>query len=89
LIALDEAFAGIDSQGRPELMSLSVEFDLDLFMTGYDLWVTFPSVPMAAHYDLLHVANEHTVAALLLLWDGAEIVEGERAESLIRSAVGA
>lgn len=88
LVALDEAFAGIDSQGKPELMSLSVEFDLDLFMTGFDLWVTFPSVPSAAHYDLVHVPTENTVSTMLLLWDGAEIIEGERAESLIRSASG-
>jgi uncharacterized protein (TIGR02680 family) len=88
LVALDEAFAGIDIQGKPELMSLSVEFDLDLFMTGFDLWVTFPGVPMAAHYDLVHVPNENTVSALLLLWDGAEVIEGERAEAVIRSAAG-
>lgn len=88
LVALDEAFAGIDSQGKPELMSLSVEFDLDLFMTGFDLWVAFPGVPSAAHYDLVHVPTENTVSTMLLLWDGTEIVEGERAESLIRSAAG-
>lgn len=88
LVALDEAFAGIDSQGKPELMSLSVEFDLDLFMTGFDLWVTFPGVPSAAHYDLVHVPTENTVSTMLLLWDGSEIVEGERAESMIRSASG-
>ncbi len=40
LIALDEAFATIDANGKPALLALSVEFDLDLFMTGYDLWVS-------------------------------------------------
>lgn len=88
LVALDEAFAGIDIQGKPELMSLSVEFDLDLFMTGFDLWVTFPGVPMAAHYDLVHVASLNTVSSMLLLWDGADLLEGEQAESVVHAAAG-
>ena len=44
LLALDEAFAGVDDTGRGELMSLAAQFDLDLFMTGYDLWATHASV---------------------------------------------
>ncbi|MGH3908378.1 MAG: SbcC/MukB-like Walker B domain-containing protein, partial [Pseudonocardiaceae bacterium] len=38
LLALDEAFAGVDDTGRRELLGLTAQFDLDLFMTGYDLW---------------------------------------------------
>ena len=45
LLALDEAFAGIDDPGRNELLGLTAQFDLDLFMTGYDLWATYPTVP--------------------------------------------
>jgi uncharacterized protein YPO0396 len=45
LIALDEAFAGIDEKYRPDLLALTAKFDLDLFMTGYDLWITYPDVP--------------------------------------------
>ncbi len=47
LLGLDEAFAGVDDNGRSELLGLSVQFDLDLFMTGYDLWITYPGVPGA------------------------------------------
>ncbi|MGI5246483.1 TIGR02680 family protein [Dactylosporangium sp. CA-139066] len=71
LLGLDEAFAGVDDNGRGELMSLAKQFDLDLFMTGYDLWATHPAVTGAAHYDLSHSAVEHTVSAVLLVWDGA------------------
>lgn len=71
LLALDEAFAGVDDTGRSELMSLAAQFDLDLFMTGYDLWATHASVTAAAHYDLAHSPVDHTVSALLLLWQGA------------------
>ena len=74
LLALDEAFAGIDDAGRSELLGLTAQFDLDLFMTGYDLWATFATVPACAHHDLSHSAVEHTVSALLLVWDGSKIL---------------
>lgn len=70
LLALDEAFAGVDDKGRTELFGLSAEFDFDLCMTGYDLWATYDTVPAAAHYDLSHSPAEHTVSALLMLWEG-------------------
>jgi uncharacterized protein (TIGR02680 family) len=71
VLGLDEAFAGVDDTGRGELMSLAKQFDLDLFMTGYDLWATHPSVTGAAHYDLSHSAIDHTVSTVLLVWDGS------------------
>ncbi|MEJ3745483.1 TIGR02680 family protein [Actinomycetes bacterium KLBMP 9797] len=71
LLGLDEAFAGVDDNGRGELMALAKQFDLDLFMTGYDLWAAHPAVSGAAHYDLSHSAVEHTVSTVLLVWDGA------------------
>ncbi|MEU4243573.1 TIGR02680 family protein [Actinoplanes sp. NPDC026619] len=70
LLGLDEAFAGVDDNGRGELMSLAKQFDLDLFMTGYDLWATHPAVTGCAHYDLSHSAVEHAVSTVLLVWDG-------------------
>ncbi|GJF32555.1 hypothetical protein KNE206_52550 [Kitasatospora sp. NE20-6] len=73
LIALDEAFAGIDERYRPDLLALTVKFDLDLFMTGHDLWITYPSVPRISHYDMLHDEATHTVSAMLMLWDGEQI----------------
>jgi uncharacterized protein (TIGR02680 family) len=77
LLALDEAFAGVDDTGRGELMGLAAQFDLDLFMTGYDLWATQAAVRAAAHYDLAHSPIEHTVSALLLVWDGAQLLADE------------
>lgn len=75
LIALDEAFAGIDEQYRPDLLALTVKFDLDLFMTGHDLWITYPTVPSIAHYDMNYDKASHTVSAMLLLWDGDQILD--------------
>jgi uncharacterized protein (TIGR02680 family) len=75
LIALDEAFVGIDERYKPDLFGLSVQFDLDLFMTGHDLWVTTAAVPMIAHYDLYHDKVTRTTSALLLLWDGRQLID--------------
>ncbi len=75
LVALDEAFAGIDDKFKPELLGLTVGFDLDLFMTGHDLWVTFPTVPAIAHYDLEHDKAGHTLSAFLAVWDGAQLID--------------
>ncbi|MEU5844362.1 TIGR02680 family protein [Rhodococcus sp. NPDC047139] len=74
LLALDEAFAGVDDTGRSELLGLSVQFDLDLFMTGFDLWITYADVPGCAHYDLSHSVAEHTVATTLLVWSSGELL---------------
>jgi hypothetical protein len=75
LIALDEAFVGIDERYKPDLFGLAVKFDLDLFMTGHDLWVTTDTVPMIAHYDLYHDKVTRTTSALLLLWDGRQLID--------------
>ena len=80
LLALDEAFAGVDDTGRGELMGLAAQFDLDLFMTGHDLWATQAAVRAAAHYDLAHSPIEHTVSALLLVWDGAQLLADDAGE---------
>jgi uncharacterized protein (TIGR02680 family) len=72
MIGLDEAFAGVDENGRSELMGLAAQFDLQLFMTGYDLWATFRDVEAAAHYDLAHAADG-TVSTVLMVWNGADL----------------
>jgi uncharacterized protein (TIGR02680 family) len=77
MIALDEAFAGIDDKYKPDLLGLTVKFGLDLFMTGHDLWVHYDSVPMAAHYDMHHDKAAHAVSAMLILWDGVQMIDAE------------
>jgi Putative exonuclease SbcCD, C subunit len=75
MIALDEAFVGIDERYKPDLFGLAVKFDLDLFMTGHDLWVTSATVPMIAHYDMYHDKTTRTVSSLLMLWDGQQLID--------------
>lgn len=85
LLGLDEAFAGVDDNGRSELLGLSVQFDLDLFMTGYDLWITYAGVPGCAHYDLAHSTAEQTVSAALLVWSGGELLAEHDGSNLARA----
>ncbi|MEU2004420.1 TIGR02680 family protein [Rhodococcus sp. NPDC019627] len=85
LLALDEAFAGVDDNGRGELLGLSVQFDLDLFMTGYDLWITYAGVPGCAHYDLAHSTAEHSVSAALLVWADGELLAEHDGTDLARA----
>jgi hypothetical protein len=79
LIALDEAFAGIDDVGVPELLRLAAAFDLDFFFTGYDLWITESFLPGVMHYDLAHEPRDRVVSAWPVLWNGRETVEGDEA----------
>ncbi len=77
MVALDEAFAGIDDMFKPELLGLTVKFDLDLFMTGHDLWVRYPTVPLIAHYDMQHDKATHALSAFLVLWDGEQLIDAD------------
>jgi len=77
MVALDEAFAGIDDTFKPELLGLTVKFDLDLFMTGHDLWVRYPTVPLIAHYDMQHDKATHAISTLLVLWDGEQLIDAD------------
>lgn len=77
LLALDEAFEGIDENGRDELLALTVAFDLDLFLTGYRLWVTSPRVPAVSHYELIHDTAAQVVLAQRVVWNGRALVDDE------------
>ena len=92
MVALDEAFVGIDERYKPDLFGLAVKFDLDLFMTGHDLWVTTATVPMIAHYDMYHDKTTRTVSAMLLLWDGEQLLDASAGypdnESLVAELLG-
>lgn len=75
LIALDEAFAGIDEGMRAELMGLLVRFDLDVVLTGHELWGTYEQVPAVMVYDLLRHPPLEGVSAFAVRWDGAVMSE--------------
>ena len=75
LVALDEAFAGIDEGMRAELMGLLVRFDLDIVLTGHELWGAYAQVPALMAYDLLRRPPLEGVSAVAVRWDGAAMAE--------------
>ena len=80
LVALDEAFAGIDETMRGELMGLTVRFDLDVIMTGHELWGAYSEVPAVAVHDLLRRPPAEGVNVLSMRWDGHALVEESMSE---------
>lgn len=53
LIALDEAFVGIDDKMRARLMGLLTQLDLDVILTSHEFWGFYDTVPALVLYDLV------------------------------------
>lgn len=68
-ILLDEAFVGLDSPTRAQLMGLLEAFNLDLLMTSEREWGTHATVSGIAIYQL--VANADAIAATRWVWNGS------------------
>lgn len=75
VIALDEAFAGIDRDTRGDLMGLLVKFDLDFIMTSYDEWGFYEQVDGLAAYHLARERGVRGVYTDRFVWDGGELFE--------------
>ncbi|MEY9889345.1 uncharacterized protein (TIGR02680 family) [Catenulispora sp. MAP12-49] len=80
LIALDEAFAGVDDDSRAKYLGLVAEFDLDVVMTSEREWACYPTVP---GIGIAQLARSQGVDAVLVTpwrWDGRDRVRLQRAE---------
>lgn len=53
MIALDEAFVGIDDKMRARLMGLLTQLDLDVLLTSHEFWGFYETVPALVLYDLI------------------------------------
>ncbi|MBV9093108.1 MAG: TIGR02680 family protein [Streptosporangiaceae bacterium] len=79
LIALDEAFAGVDDDSRAKCLGLLATFDMDVAMTSEREWGCYPQVPGLA---ICQLARHDGVDAVLVTpwrWDGRERRRAERA----------
>jgi uncharacterized protein (TIGR02680 family) len=79
LIALDEAFAGVDDDSRAKCLGLLATFDMDVAMTSEREWGCYPQVPGLA---ICQLARQDGVDAVLVTpwrWDGRERRRAERA----------
>jgi uncharacterized protein (TIGR02680 family) len=74
IVALDEAFAGIDRPTRGKLMGLLAEFDLDFLMTSFEEWGCYEELDGLATYHLSRAPGQRGVYAERFLWNGRERV---------------
>jgi uncharacterized protein (TIGR02680 family) len=78
LIALDEAFAGVDDDSRAKCLGLLATFDMDVAMTSEREWGCYPQVP---GLGICQLARHDGIDAVLVTpwrWDGRERRPAER-----------
>ncbi|MFC3451392.1 TIGR02680 family protein [Amycolatopsis speibonae] len=86
LIALDEAFAGVDDDSRAKCLGLLAAFDLDVVMTSEREWGCYPQVPGLA---IAQLARRDGIDAVLVTpwrWNGRERVQEQRPIPYVPSA---
>ena len=72
LIALDEAFAGVDDDSRAKCLGLLAAFDLDVVMTSEREWACYPTVPGIGIAQLSRREGVDAVLVTPWRWDGRE-----------------
>lgn len=78
LIALDEAFAGVDEKNINNMFDLIKKFKFDYIMNSQVLWGDYPSVPSLAIYELFRPENAHFVTVIAYEWNGHTKKQVER-----------
>lgn len=78
LVALDEAFAGVDDDSRAKCLGLLAAFDLDVVMTSEREWGCYPQVPGLAIAQLSRRDGIDAVLVTPWRWDGRDRVQAER-----------
>jgi uncharacterized protein (TIGR02680 family) len=79
LIALDEAFAGVDDDSRAKCLGLLATFDMDVVMTSEREWGCYPQVPGLGICQLARTDGIDAVLVTPWQWDGRERRRTERA----------
>ena len=80
LIALDEAFAGVDDDSRAKCLGLLATFDLDVVMTSEREWGCYPQVPGLGIAQLVRHDGIDGVLVTPWRWDGRERLRLTRPE---------
>ncbi|SNR93881.1 TIGR02680 family protein [Streptosporangium subroseum] len=85
LVALDEAFAGVDDDSRAKCLGLLATFDMDVVMTSEREWGCYPQVPGLSICQLSRRDGIDAVLVTTWRWDGRERRRMERPD--LRPAV--
>ncbi|QIK07396.1 TIGR02680 family protein [Streptomyces sp. ID38640] len=78
LIALDEAFAGVDDDSRAKCLGLLASFDLDVVMTSEREWACYPTVPGIGIAQLSRREGIDAVLVTPWRWDGSSRTRHQR-----------
>ena len=78
VIALDEAFAGVDDKNISSMFDLVRKFDFDYIMNSQVLWGCYASVPFLRIAELLRPANSQVVTVIYYLWNGKQRIIEEQ-----------
>lgn len=70
LIALDEAFAGVDETNIRDMFKLMIELDFQFVINSQILWGDYDTVPNLAIYELLRPENARFVTVMSYTWNG-------------------
>lgn len=70
LIALDEAFAGVDEMNIKDMFRLMVELEFNFIMNSQILWGDYETVPALAIYQLVRPQNAKYVSVIAYTWNG-------------------
>lgn len=72
LVALDEAFAGVDENNIDNMFALITKFRFDYIMNSQVLWGDYPSCPNLAIYELFRPNDAPYVSVVGYTWNGKE-----------------
>lgn len=70
IIALDEAFAGVDERNIENMFALINTFGFDYIMNSQILWGDYATVPHLAIYELFRPENARFVTVITYKWNG-------------------
>ncbi|REE95971.1 TIGR02680 family protein [Thermomonospora umbrina] len=85
LIALDEAFAGVDDDSRAKCLGLLATFDMDVVMTSEREWGCYPQVPGLAICQLSRRDDIDAVLVTPWRWDGRDLERAPRPEPTVQA----
>ncbi len=77
IIALDEAFAGVDDMNIGTMFQLVHNLEFDYIMNSQALWGCYESVDSLKIVELFRPANSYTVSAIHYIWNGHERILDE------------
>lgn len=78
MIALDEAFAGVDDKNISSMFELVHKLDFDYIMNSQALWGCFETVKGLRIAELLRPQNSQTVSVIRYTWNGHERILDEQ-----------